>query len=192
MGNGPTTANQTSPVAVLRGAQAAATSGEENLTNVTAISASVSHSCAVAGGKAYCWGNGDGGRLGNGATDNETSPVAVTATLLNTSTDQVTAISAGSNHSCAVAGGKAYCWGNDSNGVLGNSATTDDQTSPVVVTATLLNAGTDKVAVISAGNLHSCAVASGKAYCWGSGDGGRLGNGAMDTEASPVAVNAFP
>jgi alpha-tubulin suppressor-like RCC1 family protein len=44
------------------------------------------------------------------------------------------------------------------------------------------------VTAISAGNLHTCAVADGIAYCWGSGAFGQLGNGTTGSQLRPVKV----
>ncbi len=164
------------------------TAGVLNGKTVTAISAGIDHSCAVADGAAYCWGAGGNGRLGNNGTAQSNIPVAVnTAGVLNGKT--VAAISAGDTHSCVVASGEGFCWGQATNGRLGNGATSGNQLVPAAVsTAGVLNGKV--VAAISAGNTHSCAVANGEAFCWGNGTDGRLGNNTTSgTYSTPVAVN---
>lgn len=180
LGNGTTSGTYTSPVAVSTGAMGG---------TVTSISAGDSHTCATADGNAYCWGNGSNGRLGRGSTTTASTPVAVvTSGVLSGRT--VTAISAGTSHSCAVADGLAFCWGLGTNGRLGNASTSGNYTSPVAVsTATGLADRT--VTSVSAGNTHTCAVVDGTAYCWGSTTNGRLGNGATSGDVSqPVTVTA--
>lgn len=172
------TSNSNVPVAVN-------TSGVLSGKTITAISAGVSHSCAIADGQVYCWGSNSGGQLGNGGTSQSLIPVAVSG---NMSTKTATSISAGWEHSCAVADGLAYCWGLGTFGRLGNNSTSQ-QTSPVAVTAAagiLLNKTVTK---ITAGNVHSCAIADGLAYCWGWNGNGELGDSSTNQSLVPVAVN---
>jgi alpha-tubulin suppressor-like RCC1 family protein len=153
---------------------------------VTAISAGSSHSCAVADGKAYCWGRNIYGMLGNNSTTNTSVPVPVnTAGVMAGKT--VTAITAGGYHSCAVAAGATFCWGYNSDGQLGNTSTTDSSV-PVAVNASGVLAS-KTVTGISVGGYHACAVADGKAYCWGYNAYGQLGNNTTTKSTVPVAVN---
>jgi len=151
---------------------------------VTSISAgNNSHTCAIADGKAYCWGNNGYGRLGNGSTVNRHTPVAVDTSLMS---GTVTSISAGDDHTCAIADGQAYCWGRGSASQLGNDST-DQQHTPVAVDTSLMS-GT--VTSISASkDRHTCAVASGQAYCWGSNSTGQLGDGSTNLRSTPVLVD---
>lgn len=149
---------------------------------VTDISSGVDHSCAVADGKAYCWGRGQNGKLGQGSTSGSLTPVAVNTSVMS---GTVTSISAGSFHTCAVADGKAYCWGkNDTYGQLGNNSTSDSYI-PVAVDTSVMSGTVTK---ISAGSQQTCAIADGKAYCWGNGSYGNLGNGSGTSRLTPSAV----
>ena len=181
LGNNSTT-NSSIPVAV-------------NTTGVLAgkaikqISTGFSHTCAIASDdKAYCWGSGSSGQLGNNSTTNSSIPVAVNTTgVLAGKT--IKQISAGTSHTCAIASDdKAYCWGAGSSGQLGNSSTTNSLI-PVAVNTTGVLAG-KTIKQISAYGFHTCAVASdNKAYCWGSGTSGQLGNNLYTNSSIPVAVN---
>lgn len=156
---------------------------------LTTISAGYAHACALsAEGVAYCWGDGSNGRLGNGATANSSVPVAVNmGGVLAGKT--LTAISAGRDHTCALASdGAAYCWGRGFYGQLGDN-TTNDSSVPVAVTMTGVLLG-KLITAISAAGSYTCALASdGAAYCWGIGGIGQLGNGATSDSSVPVAVN---
>ena len=157
---------------------------------IKSISDSNIHTCAIASdNKAYCWGNNKSGNLGNNSTTNSLIPVAVNTTgVLAGKT--IKQISAYGFHTCAVASdNKAYCWGNNKSGNLGNNSTTNSLI-PVAVNTTGVLAG-KTIKQISAGSSHTCAIASDdKAYCWGDGYPGQLGNGSTVNSSVPVRVYA--
>jgi alpha-tubulin suppressor-like RCC1 family protein len=135
------------------------------------------------------------GQLGNGTYTEANVATAVTTSgaLSGVSLAQV---SGGADHTCAVdTTGLAYCWGDNTNGELGNPATTTGcgagtcDNVPLAVTAssgTALSGVT--LAQISAGNDFTCAMgATGAVYCWGAGASGQLGNGTTTTsQVTPV------
>jgi uncharacterized repeat protein (TIGR02543 family) len=113
--------------------------------------------------------------------DRNPTPLLVSLTGL-----EVSKISVGAAHVCAVTtGGAAYCWGRDNYGQLGNDAPLADSNVPVVVSG--FSSG---MADISAGTLHTCGLTTGGAvWCWGYGEEGYLGNGGYGEGAnSPVPV----
>jgi len=125
------------------------------------------HSCGLtAAGIAYCWGDNQYGEMGSALTFSQV-PVPVQGG------HTFTAIDAGDFHTCGVAvGGQAYCWGYGANGERGDSSLTTAQFVPTLVTGGLTFRG------ITAGGTLSCGVTTDSlAYCWGSADGGQLGNG---------------
>ena len=152
------------------------------------VSAGDSTTCGlVVSGRAYCWGNGTLGTVGNGRVDGSEDPALVTTAQTFTS------ISVGGQHACALgAGGLAYCWGADSVGQLGDSRTINS-TTPIPVSG---GGGTATFASISAGWRHTCALtAAGSAFCWGSNERGQLGAGTnggfSDTPVSVVGGLQF-
>ena len=153
-------------------------------------SASFYHSCAIAlNGRAYCWGSGNSGKLGNGSTASSRIPVAVnTSGVLAGKT--IKQISAGENHTCAIASdNRAYCWGSNKNGQLGNGSTADSRVPVAVNTSGVLVGKTIKE--VTTGGFHTCALdTSSKMYCWGLNSSGRLGGGLTSILSNvPVAVN---
>ena len=107
------------------------------LEGVLQASAGSEHTCAVlSGGGVRCWGNGSGGRLGNGRDSNRLAPVAVVAGEGTTDAlEGVVQVDAGGEHTCAVvSGGGVRCWGRGSGGRLGNGGDSD-AFSPVAVAA---------------------------------------------------------
>jgi len=184
LGNG-TTNDSTSPVAVT------AAPGVLAGKTVTDISVGDAHGCAVADGAAYCWGEGGSGQLGNSGTADSTTPVPVnTSGVLSGKT--VTKVAANGDQTCLIADARAYCFGDTYEGALGNGVTVrTDQTTPVAVSTSGVLSG-KTVTDISVGGYYAynaCVVADGGAYCWGVNDWGQLGNGDSGNSALPVAVN---
>ena len=99
-------------------------------------------------------------------------------------------ISAGGNHSCAIESGKAYCWGDNYQGDLGDGNTAGSAVPVPVDTSGVLAGQT--LTEIAAGDSHTCALDSGgAAYCWGQNDNGQLGAGSTTAFSDvPVAVDA--
>jgi hypothetical protein len=87
----------------------------------------LAHTCAVdTSFHVWCWGNNSSGQLGAGSTEapDAPSPQAVRARAGQTDTylTDVTAISLGGRHSCALeSGGPVVCWGDNSLEQLGAS-----------------------------------------------------------------------
>ena len=179
LGDG-TTANKDAPVAISLGTGRTA----------EAVAVHNAHTCAILDdGSVKCWGDDTYGELGNGAGVTHSSSPPSTSVDLGTDRTAVS-IDIGGDHSCAILDdGSLKCWGGDSNGQLGNGATTTaDQHSPVSV-----DLGTDRTAIaVSAGWQHTCAILdNGSLKCWGSDGDGQLGNGATTTvdQHSPVSVD---
>ncbi|NBS28272.1 MAG: hypothetical protein EBS70_05255, partial [Actinobacteria bacterium] len=80
-------------------------------SGVSLVASGNSHSCVVtSSGGAKCWGSNSSGQLGDGSVTNRSTPVDVSGL-----TSGVSAISAGSSHSCALTtGGGVKCWGSNS------------------------------------------------------------------------------
>jgi alpha-tubulin suppressor-like RCC1 family protein len=82
--------------------------------------------------------------------------------------------------------GGVQCWGNNSNGQLGNNSTTN---SPVPVAVSGLSSG---VLAVSAGWNHACAVTTaGGVRCWGDNEFGELGNNSTMQSPVPVVVSGL-
>jgi len=144
------------------------------------ISAGASFTCALStSNTAFCWGDNSNGQLGTPTPSTASpTPVAVTGGT------QLTQISSGTSHSCAVrADGRLLCWGAGGSGQLGNGSTSNS-TTPVQV------AGDLTFRSVTAGTAHTCAITTGgAAYCWGSNTNGELGVGRDVAQSSvPIAV----
>lgn len=94
-------------------------------------------------------------------------------------------VSPGGGMSCGVTqGDRAYCWGENEDGALGNgSLEWDSVPTPVV--------GEHRFGSISAYSSHACGLTpENRAYCWGKNSAGRLGNGSLEQSvfATPQEV----
>ncbi len=89
----------------------------------------------------------------------------------------------GRSHSCAVLKNSSVaCWGDNSQGQLGNGSRIS---SSVPVPVLNLNG----VVSLSAGAYHTCAIKDeGSLYCWGSNDSGQLGIGKKVSKTTPVQI----
>ena len=164
-----------------------AVSGIDGTTvQATAIAAGYFHTCALlADATVKCWGHNQYGQLGNGATGQSSTPVAVSG--ISTATK----IAAGGQRSCALlASHQVQCWGDNSSGQLGNGTTTQSST-PVTVSG--IDGVTAQATDIATGYVHTCALLSGGAeQCWGDNTYGQLGNGVSATSTTPQGISGPP
>jgi alpha-tubulin suppressor-like RCC1 family protein len=145
------------------------------------ISAGEYHACQIKpNGKAYCWGADINGRLGNGAiTGSQASPSLVDTTGIAGFIGWKI-ISAGEGSTCGIIqDGRAYCWGNDGDGELGNGAITGNQASPSLVDTTGIAGFIGWLDISTNDNLTCGIIQDGRGYCWGADSDGKLGNGAI-------------
>ena len=146
----------------------------------TAIAVGAAHSCGLeADGDAWCWGSNVHGQVGGG----DLASPGISAPSLVAGGHSWAAITAGWTFTCGLErGGRAYCWGENVSGQLGNGTTTERR-SPEPVSADF------SFVAIAAGNSHACGVtAQGDAYCWGQNISGQLGDGTRVDRRAPVKV----
>lgn len=139
-----------------------------DLTDVTKVALGNSFACALrSSGRVSCWGSNVSGRLGQPlSVGQSTTPLEVPDL-----TDAVD-LALGRAHACAVrATGAVACWGENSQGQLGDGTFTS-RSMP-------LDAAAITTAVqVATGGDHTCVRrADGTLRCWGQNSSGQLGDG---------------
>lgn len=160
-----------------------------SVTSFTKIDTGRSYTCAIANQRAYCWGLNTVGQLGDASNTQRTRAVPVsTAGVLagKNVTDISTSTGNGTQVTCAVADGAAYCWGDNASGQLGNNSTVDSNIPVAVSTAGVLAGRT--ITAVGVGHSHACAVADSLVFCWGANASGQLGQNNTTPSLVPVAV----
>jgi alpha-tubulin suppressor-like RCC1 family protein len=149
------------------------------------LSAGGLHSCisrttAAPAWTKLCWGGNFDGQVGSGSS---LVGMVLPVTVTNTTGSHFVLGDGGYAHTCAISNGRAYCWGRNSSGQLGNGTTTNSNV-PVLVSG-----GITWTKVI-AGSFHTCGVNNlGVAYCWGQGTYGQLGYGGTTDKTVPTPVS---
>ena len=162
---------------------------------ISAISAGGAHTCAIVNGAAKCWGYNARGQLGNrfaffSVIEASAGPINVMGL-----SSGVTSISAGNSHTCAIHNRVLKCWGENSHdggsfsaGRLGIGPIMGSDIRVPTPVIFLPNG----VSSVSAGANHTCAVANGRAYCWGNNTSGELGIGSTLNTTRPTSPIIFP
>ena len=151
----------------------------------SAITAGYNHACAVLDtGAMKCWGDNYYGQLGDNTTANRSTPTQVSGLASG-----VTAIAAGSAHTCALLDtGAVKCWGYNAYGQSGHNASTNSDTRTPAQVIGL----TSGVTAITAGSDHTCALLNtGAAKCWGLGASGQVGDNTQNGSLTPVQVTGL-
>jgi len=174
-----------------------------------ALSAGGDDTCALLGGGSVdCWGDNAHGQLGIGTSSGPAAcngdPCATTPVAVRGITTAI-AISAGSDHTCALlAGGSVDCWGDNAYGQLGVGTSSGPGTcngEPCSATAVPVR-GIAHATAIAAGGSQTCALlAGGSVECWGYNGYGQLGvgtssgphscTGGVPCAPTPVAVRGI-
>jgi len=85
-----------------------------------------------------------------------------------------------------IAGSKAYCWGDNDSGQVGDG-TVLQRRAAVPVSGSFAD-----LTAVAVGSGHACAVRSGGGVvCWGSNVYGQLGNGSNTQSLTPVSVSGL-
>jgi alpha-tubulin suppressor-like RCC1 family protein len=151
---------------------------------ITKVGTGNAHTCALSQNQVWCWGTGSYGQLGIGTAPSAvTTPTKVDALASFVVSD----LSVGAYNTCAVVSSRAYCWGWNPDGQLGDGTTVNKLVPTKASTASALS--TVNVTQISTTDYHTCArKVDNTAACWGRNTSGQLGN---QTNTSSLVAVAF-
>lgn len=150
---------------------------------VSAVDAGGDQSCALISGRVWCWGDNEYGLLGDDTLGSRSTPAEVP----NLSADVVTVAMGGSRACVILDNGGVQCWGENSEGGLGDGTNVDSRLPVNVVDLDV------EVTAIATGGLHTCALTvDGAVKCWGENLFGQLGNGSTSLRSlTPVDVEGL-
>jgi alpha-tubulin suppressor-like RCC1 family protein len=152
------------------------------------ISVGYYNTCAIdTNGAAWCWGASNDGILGNGSiasdqhTGTPTQVVGSHAFIVLERGGHYSGMSA-ERHRCGIDTSRAaWCWGGSYDGALGNGSTASDQHTGTPIQVV----GSHQMDQLSTHPYGTCAIdTGGAAWCWGSSNDGRLGNGSTESGAN--------
>ena len=148
------------------------------------------HVCvSFSDGQIGCWGDNSAGQLG--FPEIPSRNVLDYVHDLTNANEQVTAMAAGSRHTCVLfSNQQVACWGDNSLGQLGNGASGGVSSTPVPVVG--LEVGAVQPIELSARGQRTCALNSdGSVDCWGA-QSAQSTDGTPSDSGTPIRVVGLP
>ncbi len=144
------------------------------------VAAGTNYSLSIQNGRAWGWGTNGFGQVGDNTIVAKLTPVSVLGAIKT-----FCKISAGAAHSLAIdKNGRAWAWGNNFVGQLGNNSIISQRT-PISVLGAVK---TFCHIAASLGN-HSLAIdKNGRLWAWGDNGNGRLGDNTIISKITPISV----
>lgn len=141
------------------------------------------HSFAIdTTGRAWGWGFGTSGEVGNGATMHQVTPVELP--VLGMDVVSIDAAAGGGSSAAVTQDGTVYTWGNNLQGQLG-----DGGAGPNVVSTPSVLSTVPGCAAVAVGSTHMIALArDGTVWAWGTNESGQLGLGTTSNLETPTQV----
>ncbi|MBU1241834.1 hypothetical protein KKD52_08940 [Myxococcota bacterium] len=138
--------------------------------------------CAIdVSSKAWCWGHGALGTLGNGTSAASTIP-----SLTSGNYNFIQIPSGGDGHFCGlISGGTIRCWGRNDSGQIGDNSTINRNVPTLASSAYAFTQ-------VASGYYHNCALTtSNNILCWGGNGDGQLGTANNTDYRVPTSINGF-
>lgn len=173
-----------------------------SIPSATGIAGGGNSTCAVTGtGDVYCWGRDEFGQSSGTLPALQTALIGPTKIPLPSQASQVMG---GASFNCAVlTNTQTWCWGGNSNGILGHLASTGPDRKPCwgdagagppcAPPSPVRDAMSNPFLDIWPGTLRggpaNCGITSGaKLWCWGTNESYQFGAAAPPSSVSPIQV----
>lgn len=137
----------------------------------------------------FTFGLNDKGQLGNGNTDNSSTPININNQFTLQAEDRIIKISSGEAHSSFITSNyRVFIWGDNEFGQLGNGSFVK-RISPYEITNNLMLKTDELIYSISLSYGGTSLVTSlGQLKIWGNNDNGQLGNESTNTSSLPIDI----
>ena len=156
-----------------------------SINDATQIAAGDASTCAlISGGQVKCWGDNEWGQLGNYPESYSNSTTPISAKYENgdpiSQAIQLTGSKTWEHYCVRYTNGVAECWGNNTDGQLGNGEFENSYSYAVQVSQI------SDFTYIAAGWANTCGQRiNGSVYCWGNNNEGQIGDGTFDYKNVP-------
>ncbi|XP_078115961.1 E3 ubiquitin-protein ligase HERC2 isoform X3 [Sander vitreus] len=161
--------------------------GKQTGKHVVHIACGSTYSAAItADGELYTWGRGNYGRLGHGSSEDQTTPMLVTA-LKGLKVVDVACGSGDAQTLSLTENGQVWSWGDGDYGKLGRGGSDGCKTPKLVEKLQDLD-----IVKVCCGSQFSVALTKdGQVYTWGKGDNQRLGHGTDEHVRYPKFLDSL-
>lgn len=133
--------------------------------------------CIFEGRNVTCSGLNNRGQLGGGSPEDNWHSFTIEQVPLQAV--------AGAEFVCYTPGKGVYCWGDNQWRQVGGNEEISGLSSIRLLEDS-------RIDVLTAGDIHACALSSSKVYCWGSDYSGQLGGGEQGETGSSVKRVSLP
>ncbi|XP_062306104.1 E3 ubiquitin-protein ligase HERC2 [Osmerus eperlanus] len=155
--------------------------------HVVHIACGSTYSAAItADGELYTWGRGNYGRLGHGSSEDQTTPMLVTA-LKGLKVLDVACGSGDAQTLAVTENGQVWSWGDGDYGKLGRGGSDGCKTPKLLEKLQDL----DTVRVFCGSQFSVALTKDGQVYTWGKGDNQRLGHGTDEHVRYPKLLESL-
>jgi alpha-tubulin suppressor-like RCC1 family protein len=134
----------------------------------------------------FTWGNNFAGELGLSDRTTRQTPTKIDSTV-----NSWCAISAGRTSAGIKSDGTLWTWGCGVNGILGNSTSSGDRSSPGTAGGAVTSWLSVCTTRLSAGAISLHATLGRRLYVWGQNNYGQLGTGDTSGRCSPTDIQSF-